>query len=293
MAAIYPIFFSDGESAIRLASPKDFKPTETFSQKAMKGSAVSASDAEDAVYNSAKAFYTRQFIQGKQNKCGWSNQTVGNALDQRRIARGTVGEEELSGEKILSRYYDRCDITEDDFSDLLAVLDLTPETVWKYVSSCLERDRLMNNQLPVLLENIELLLAHANEIISTPEWANIRFNEMCFSIAYTSRKRPITLGELLTHWNDGYWKATCPKCNAKGYVYSLAGSPLSGTNYYSMVCPQCHKKYRSSYIRTNNSSPFANNWQRAMSYKSEIEYQSTQLSLSDLVAILRGDSWSV
>ena len=54
---------------------------------------------------------------------------------------------------------------------------------------------------------------------------------------------PICIGTMLRLWTNEYKWLTYPcVCGNKAFIYSFAGSPLSGTTSISYKCVHCHKQ---------------------------------------------------
>jgi hypothetical protein len=53
----------------------------------------------------------------------------------------------------------------------------------------------------------------------------------------------ITLGELLSIWeNEPDFQRPC-ECGTQGFIYHFGGHILSGTNYWHAWCPKCNKQF--------------------------------------------------
>lgn len=87
-------------------------------------------------------------------------------------------------------------------------------------------------------DNIELLYQHREEILARRDWAMAATPLKVYMI-----QRPIYIGSMLRLWEIGNKWLTYPcKCGHKAFIYSFAGSPLSGTTSISYKCVHCHKQ---------------------------------------------------
>lgn len=112
-----------------------------------------------------------------------------------------------------------------------------------------EMDRIHARHLAILnadsrlfIQNFDLLYRNSEKILADERYRNIIFYGLFFSSAYTSRERPLTLGELYLLWNKNEW--ITPDCCGQVYLYSAGGSPLSGSHSYFGYCCGCNKSYR-------------------------------------------------
>lgn len=87
------------------------------------------------------------------------------------------------------------------------------------------------------IDNIELLYEHRNEILAHKEWAMATIPLKVYMVC-----QPICIGTMLRLWaNENEWLTYQCECGHKAFIYSFAGSPLSGTTSISYKCIHCHK----------------------------------------------------
>ncbi|MBQ4472237.1 MAG: hypothetical protein II942_03235 [Alphaproteobacteria bacterium] len=77
--------------------------------------------------------------------------------------------------------------------------------------------------LETLFSNIELIMAHKDIILSTPEYYNIHVVGVGVYPLYIPALK-LFLGDLIKLWNETPWK------QGNNYFYYTIGSPLSGRN---------------------------------------------------------------
>lgn len=118
-------------------------------------------------------------------------------------------------------------------------------------------------------------MANYDEIISNPLYTNITNHFIYAGTSLIGRKRPLTLGELLYHYKNNEFLDT--KCCGKVFIYSFAGSALTGSNQYHGFCPSCKKK-----IVDSRSSLF-DLIQQWTHYKSDIPYIKSPYTISKLI----------
>ena len=88
------------------------------------------------------------------------------------------------------------------------------------------------------IDNIELLYEHRNEILAHKEWAMATIPLKVYMVC-----QPICIGTMLRLWaNENEWLTYQCECGHKAFIYSFAGSPLSGTTSISYKCVYCHKQ---------------------------------------------------
>ena len=87
-------------------------------------------------------------------------------------------------------------------------------------------------------DNIELLYKHREEIFARKDWAMTATPLKVYMI-----QQPIFIGTMLRSWaNEDNWLTYPCKCGHKAFIYSFAGSPLSGITSISYKCIHCHQK---------------------------------------------------
>lgn len=87
-------------------------------------------------------------------------------------------------------------------------------------------------------DNIELIYKHREEIFAHKDWGMAATPFKVYLI-----QQPIFIGTMLRLWaNENKWLTYPCECGHKAFIYSFAGSPLSGTTSISYKCVHCHKK---------------------------------------------------
>lgn len=87
-------------------------------------------------------------------------------------------------------------------------------------------------------DNIELLYKHREGILARKDWAMAAIPLKVYMVS-----QPIRIGTMLKLWATGNKWLTYPcECGHKAFIYSFAGSPLSGTTAISYKCVHCHKQ---------------------------------------------------
>lgn len=87
-------------------------------------------------------------------------------------------------------------------------------------------------------DNIELLYKHREEILTHKDWAMAAIPLKVYMV-----QLPIYIGTMLRLWtNEDKWLTHPCVCGHKAFIYSFAGSPLSGTTSISYKCVHCHKQ---------------------------------------------------
>jgi hypothetical protein len=87
-------------------------------------------------------------------------------------------------------------------------------------------------------DNIELLYKHREEILTHKDWAMAAIPLKVYMV-----QLPIHIGTMLKLWaNEDKWLTHPCVCGHKAFIYSFAGSPLSGTTSISYKCVHCHKQ---------------------------------------------------
>lgn len=87
-------------------------------------------------------------------------------------------------------------------------------------------------------DNIELLYKYREEIFAHKDWAMAAIPLKVYMVC-----QPIRIGTMLRLWaNENKWLTYPCECGHKAFIYSFAGSPLSGTTAISYKCVYCHKQ---------------------------------------------------
>lgn len=102
----------------------------------------------------------------------------------------------------------------------------------------IEKERKIEKIWSPYRDNIELLYKHKEEILAHKDWAMAAIPLKVYMVY-----QPIRIGTMLRLWANGNKWLTYPcECGHKAFIYSFAGSPLSGTTSISYKCVHCHKK---------------------------------------------------
>ncbi|SHK34014.1 hypothetical protein [Fibrobacter sp. UWB12] len=135
----------------------------------------------------------------------------------------------------------------------------------KLVSDEMEQDRKEQEEMAKLrkmsyerkyklfFENIDLIMRHRDEIISTPRYANIDAHyalggggcyigpistTRSYNFAGTQVNINLKLGALLELWDTDTFRVGC-KCGGTAVIRYFSGSPLSGASVAAAACPKC------------------------------------------------------
>ncbi|SIN92659.1 hypothetical protein [Fibrobacter sp. UWB11] len=135
----------------------------------------------------------------------------------------------------------------------------------KLVSDEMEQDRKEQEEMAKLrkmsyerkyklfFENIDLIMRHRDEILSTPRYANIDAHYALggggcyigpistsrrYSFAGTLVNINLKLGALLELWDTDTFRVGC-KCGGTAVIRYFSGSPLSGASVAAAACPKC------------------------------------------------------
>ena len=95
----------------------------------------------------------------------------------------------------------------------------------------------------LFIKNYEFIWENRERIINDGALHEIPLYFAGLSLAYMSGGA-LTLGMLLTLWNNGEWTTKCPFCGGAVRIFGRSGSPLTGRNRYHGFCTSCGK-YRS------------------------------------------------
>ena len=100
--------------------------------------------------------------------------------------------------------------------------------------ACLQAKKLLEQKTYDFIKNFEFIFSCRKKIWSNPELSNITFYGMGFSYAYISRDFPLTIGELLYHYENKSFVITNPnEPEYPTYIYYSCGSLLTGSNSYN------------------------------------------------------------
>lgn len=101
-----------------------------------------------------------------------------------------------------------------------------------------EKERKIEQIWSPYRDNIELLYKHREEILAHRDLAMAAIPLKVYMV-----QLPIYIGTMLRLWaNENKWLIYPCKCGHKAFIYSFAGSPLSGTTSISYKCVHCHKQ---------------------------------------------------
>lgn len=105
-------------------------------------------------------------------------------------------------------------------------------------------------------DNLDLILRHKDEILTTPRYANIDVlyaidggglyvgtlqTSRQFNIAGSVFMVNLRLATLLRVWETDQFRVEC-ECGCTAFIRSFVGSPLSGSSQATAFCPECKKK---------------------------------------------------
>lgn len=108
----------------------------------------------------------------------------------------------------------------------------------------------------LLYDNLDLILRHRDEILATPQYANIDAHyaikgaglytgplhtSLAFNIAGSTIRVNLRLATLLRIWETDQFKVEC-KCGGTAVIRSFTGSPLSGSSRATAYCPECKQE---------------------------------------------------
>jgi len=91
-------------------------------------------------------------------------------------------------------------------------------------------------------EHLQLLLEHSQDIVPNSEYFFCPPSFACCAFLWIGGGGALCLGHLLLGWNEGILIEPCPDCDAKIFVTSFGGSPLSGSNSWSGFCIGCRSR---------------------------------------------------
>lgn len=157
------------------------------------------------------------------------------------------------------------------------ILDFTQEDikeVEKKFNSFFYEDR------SVFIENFQLIRKYSELIISRQDFSNITFNGLGICGGIVNRHRPLTLGELFTHYSQGHLISD-KSCCGRVYIFCAGGSVLSGSHQFTGFCSKCNSLVYDSFSSYQIIlSPFFN-------YNPEEDYIPSPLGIKNLVEELK------
>jgi hypothetical protein len=133
--------------------------------------------------------------------------------------------------------------------------------------------------LELFLANFNVILEHAPKIIAEPRYHNIVFPGMSFSGGMVNRNLPLSLGELLEHYQAGDLIES--GCCGKLYAYAVNGSMLSGAHVLSCVCPACGQ------TSTTEDGDFRRHARAILAYRAPFPFFVSPLSVQALIDSLK------
>ncbi|WP_367339735.1 hypothetical protein [Aminivibrio sp.] len=92
----------------------------------------------------------------------------------------------------------------------------------------------------LFIGNYEFIWENRERILNDEALSESQFNFAGYSLAYLGGGC-LTVGMLLTLWNNGEWTSTCPFCGGTVRIYGWGGSPLTGRNKYHGFCTSCKR----------------------------------------------------
>ncbi len=95
----------------------------------------------------------------------------------------------------------------------------------------------------LLLTNFALILDNANRIIESSEMYFCTPLSCWLSAAYVAGG-PLCLGFLLEGYRDETLLQPCSICQTPANIFRLGGSPLSGSNFSSVICLKCDEIFK-------------------------------------------------
>ncbi len=94
-------------------------------------------------------------------------------------------------------------------------------------------------QLNLFVKYFDQIQDSSDRIIGDARYRNITANGIGFSSMYVSRKRLLTIRELLYHYSRN--ALTDDACCGRVLIVQAGGSPMSGMNNFTAFCQTCHK----------------------------------------------------
>lgn len=118
--------------------------------------------------------------------------------------------------------------------------------------------RSIERKQKLFYDNLDLILRHKDEILTTPRYANIDVHYAVkggglyvgplqtsrqFNIAGSIVTVNLRLASLLRVWETDQFRVDC-ECGSTAFIRSFTGSPLSGSSQATAYCPECKKQTR-------------------------------------------------
>lgn len=110
-----------------------------------------------------------------------------------------------------------------------------------------------SSQKHPLRDHLGLFLARAEDILKEPKWLFSPAGRAF--VAYAGFPQEIPLGILLRLWQKGKLRRPCGACGGSAYLFSFAGSPLSGMHSWTGVCLSCQAYVRKNPFETSPDDP--------------------------------------
>lgn len=109
-------------------------------------------------------------------------------------------------------------------------------------------DSQKHNHRRILEENFDLLLENQEVILSHPHFRRVKTPAAGLSLAYISGSGMLPLCVLFSLWRRREFIGVCPLCSGQAYLFFLAGSILSGNNFWWGICGDCGKASESKFV---------------------------------------------
>lgn len=122
-----------------------------------------------------------------------------------------------------------------------AIKDTKPEYDVAYYNALRVGGNPRLEEQNLFIENYGLIWENRERIINDEAMSETRLYFSGLSLAYVSGGG-LTLGMLLTLWNNGEWTTKCPFCGGVVRIFGWGGSPLTGNNKYHGFCTSCKRE---------------------------------------------------
>ena len=118
------------------------------------------------------------------------------------------------------------------------------------------RKKSIERKKKLFYDNLDLILRHKDEILTTPQYANIDVHYAVkggglyvgplqtstqFNIAGSVVTVNLRLATLLRIWETDQFRVDC-ECGSTAFIRSFTGSPLSGSSQATAFCSECKKE---------------------------------------------------
>ena len=197
---------------------------------------------QDIIFNNSRLFLAHVYQKGD------SIYTLGGLLEWWKCMpqMATINDEgEVKEFSLLGDYVDRTRSLDEHccrYSKVARDFEhLSLKNVYDTVASLAkqrEEERKIEKIWSPYRDNIELLYKHREEILTHKDWAMAAIPLKVYMV-----QLPIHIGTMLKLWaNEDKWLTHPCVCGHRAFIYSFAGSPLSGTTSISYKCVHCHKQ---------------------------------------------------